>query len=123
MNGAGNHACIADASRVLRVVSALLRHQNQELVPYINGALYSVLGVPAICDKALTLVRLTSFLSPLFSELLHCSLLLQGFEETLKLQMRADKPENNRQIEFIIKQLHSGQLRPLLLSSSRFYFL
>ena len=37
--------------------------------------------------------------------------------------MRADQSENNRQLEFIIKQLHSGQFRPLLLSSSRSYFL
>ena len=37
--------------------------------------------------------------------------------------MRADQPENNRQLEFIIKLLHSGQLCPLLLSSSRLYFL
>ena len=37
--------------------------------------------------------------------------------------MRADQPENNRQLEFIIKQLHSGQFRPLLLNSSRSYFL
>ena len=65
MNGAGKRACIADASRVLRVLSALLGHQKQELVPYINGALYSVLGVPAIRAEALTLVRLTSFISPL----------------------------------------------------------
>ena len=114
---------------MLRVLSALLGHQNQELVPYINGALYSVLGVPAIRAEALTLVRLTSFLSPhiffiCLRELLHCSLLiLQGFDETLKLQMRADQPENNRQLEFIIELLHSGQLRPLLLSSSRSYFL
>ena len=61
MNGAGKRACIADASRVLRVLSALLGHQKQELVPYINGALYSV---PAIRAEALTLVRLASLLSP-----------------------------------------------------------
>ena len=34
-----------------------------------------------------------------------------------------DQLENNRQLEFIIKQLHSGQVRPLLLSSSRSYIL
>ena len=113
---------------------------NQELVPYINGALYSVLDVPAIRTESLILVRLTSFLSPLASHIFHfssvscfscdlrlfklcCSLLiLQGFAEMLKLQMRADQPENNRKLEFTIKQLHSGQLRPLLLSSSRSYF-
>ena len=39
------------------------------------------------------------------------------------MQLRADQPENNHQLEFIIKQLHSGQLRPLLLSSSCSYFL
>ena len=50
-------------------------------------------------------------------------MILQRIEETLKLQMRAYQPENNRQLEFIIKQLHSGQLLPLLLSSSRSYFL
>ena len=66
--------------------------------------------------------RLT-YSSFLLIELLHCSLILQGFEETLKLQMRADEPENNRQLEFIIKELHFGLLRPLLLSSSRSYFL
>ena len=64
--------------------------------------------------------RLT-YSSFLFCELLHCSLILQGFEETL--QIRADQPENNRQLEFIIKQLHSSQFRPLLLSSLRSYFL
>ena len=51
--------------------SELLGHQKQELVPYINGALYSVLGVPAIRAEAFTLVRLTSFLSPLASHILH----------------------------------------------------
>ena len=55
---------VAVASRVLRVQSALLGHQNRELVRYINGALYSVLGVPAIRAEVLTLVRLTSLLSP-----------------------------------------------------------
>ena len=134
MNGAGKRARILDAKRVLRVLSTLLGHQKQELVPYINGALYSALGVPAVRSEALTLVRLASFLSPLASHILHFSsvscftarcalLILQGFEETLKLQMRADQPENYRQLELIIKELHSGQLRPRLLSSARSYFL
>ena len=128
MNGAGKRACIADVSRVLRVLSALLGHQKQVLVPYINGAVYLVLvarhprrgshtGPSHLCPFS---SRLT-YSSFLFCELLHCSLILQGYEETL--QMRADQPENNRQLEFIIQQLHSGQLRPLLLNSSRFYFL
>ena len=73
MNGAGKRACIADAKRILRVLNALLGHQNQELVPYINGALNSVLGVPAISAEALTLVRLTSLFSPLASHILHFS--------------------------------------------------
>ena len=73
MNVAEKRAYIADASRVLRVLSALLRHQNQEVVPYITGALYSVLGVPAIRTEALILVRLTSFFSPLASHILHFS--------------------------------------------------
>ena len=37
--------------------------------------------------------------------------------------MRAEQPENNRQLEFIIKQLHSSQFCPLILKSSRSYFL
>lgn len=61
---AGKRACVADAARVLRVLSALLGHQNQELVPYINGALYSVLGVPAIRAEALRMVCATVLCCP-----------------------------------------------------------
>lgn len=35
------------------------------------------------------------------------------------MQMHADQPENNRQLEFIIKQLHSGAAAVLL---SRYFF-
>ena len=76
MNGAGKRGCIADASLVLRMLSGLLGHQKQNLVPYINGALYSVFGVPAIRVEALTLVRLTSFFSSLSSHILHFSSVL-----------------------------------------------
>ena len=41
---------------MLKVMSALLGHPNQEIVPYINGALYSILGVPAVREEALGMV-------------------------------------------------------------------
>ena len=72
------------------------------------------------CHLFLLSSRLT-YSSFLFCEFLHCSLILQAFEETV--QMQAEQPENNCQLEFIIKQLHSSQFRPLILKSSRSYFL
>ena len=52
--------CARQPKLVLEVLSDLLGHDNLEIRPYVNGALYSILGIPAIRDKARSMVRLYS---------------------------------------------------------------
>ena len=115
---------IADASRAARAPEAGARDVNQRhaLLGARRGRHPRRGSHTGPCHLFPLSSRLT-YSSFHFCELLHCSLILKGIEEALKLQMRADQPENNRQFEFTIKQLHTGQLHLLLLSSSRSYFL
>lgn len=75
------------AHQTLKVLSDLLGHENQEIRPYVNGALYSILAIPSIREEAKAM----------------------GMEEILRCFIKDDQPDMNRQIEFIIKQLNSTE--------------
>lgn len=42
---------------MLKVLSDLLGHENQEIIPYVNGALYSILAIPSTREVAKSMVR------------------------------------------------------------------
>ncbi|KAL5017749.1 hypothetical protein ScPMuIL_005167 [Solemya velum] len=48
---AGKKRCYQNANQTLKVLSDLLGHENQEIRPYVNGALYSILAIPTIKRK------------------------------------------------------------------------
>ncbi|XP_070206973.1 lisH domain-containing protein ARMC9-like isoform X2 [Littorina saxatilis] len=83
----GKKRCGANAHQTLQVLSDLLGHDNQEIRPYVNGALYSILAIPSIREEAKAM----------------------GMEEILRCFIKDDQPDMNRQIEFIIKQLNSSE--------------
>ncbi|KAM4771316.1 lisH domain-containing protein ARMC9 [Rhinophrynus dorsalis] len=83
----GKKMCAKTAGHVLRVLSDLLGHENHEIRPYVNGALYSILSVPSIRDEARSM----------------------GMEELLRCFIREGNADMNRQIEFIIRQLNSEE--------------
>ncbi|KAL7867002.1 hypothetical protein AOLI_G00148160 [Acnodon oligacanthus] len=83
----GKRACTERAKHVLKVLTDLLGHENHEIRPYVNGALYSILSVPTIRLEAKEMSM---------EEILHC-------------YTKEENPELNRQIEFIIKQLNSEE--------------
>lgn len=85
LRSAGKRKCIKDAAHILRVLSDLLGHENQEIRPYVNGALYSILALPAVKEEARAL----------------------GMEEILQCFLKDDNPDMTRQIQFIIKQLNT----------------
>ncbi|XP_023675717.2 lisH domain-containing protein ARMC9 isoform X4 [Paramormyrops kingsleyae] len=84
----GRKKCAERADQVLRVLTDLLGHENDEIRPYVNGALYSILGIPAVRGKAREM----------------------SLEEILRCYAKEGNPELSRQIEFIIKQLNSGEV-------------
>jgi len=49
--------CAREPKLVLEVLCDLLGHENLEIRPYVNGALYSILGIPSIREKARSMVR------------------------------------------------------------------
>uniref|UniRef100_F7B890 LisH domain-containing protein ARMC9 n=1 Tax=Ciona intestinalis TaxID=7719 RepID=F7B890_CIOIN len=81
----GKQKCGENATQVLKVLSDLLSHENMDIRPYINGALYSVLNNPVVKKEA------------------H----VMGLEEILREFMEGEQEEFRRQLEFIIKQLNS----------------
>ncbi|XP_013396944.1 lisH domain-containing protein ARMC9 isoform X2 [Lingula anatina] len=83
---AGKKKCAEAPHRTLQVLSDLLGHENHEIRPYVNGALYSILAIPSIREEAKAM----------------------GMEEILKCFMKDGQQEMNRQFEFIIKQLNSN---------------
>lgn len=87
LRSSGKKRCIKNADQTLKVLSDLLGHENQEIRPYVNGALYSILAIPSIRDEAKAM----------------------GMEEILRCFIKEDQPDMNRQIEFIIKQLNSTE--------------
>uniref|UniRef100_A0A3B5L9F0 LisH domain-containing protein ARMC9 n=1 Tax=Xiphophorus couchianus TaxID=32473 RepID=A0A3B5L9F0_9TELE len=82
----GKRKCAENAKHVLKVLTDLLGHENHEIRPYVNGALYSILCIPSVRQEAKEM----------------------SVEEILRCYNREENPDLNRQIEFIIKQLNSG---------------
>ncbi|XP_067417220.1 lisH domain-containing protein ARMC9 isoform X2 [Emydura macquarii macquarii] len=87
LRSAGKKMCAKVANHVLKVLSDLLGHENHEIQPYVNGALYSILAVPSIREEARAM----------------------GMEEILRCFIKEGNAEMIRQIEFIIKQLNSEE--------------
>ena len=56
MIGSGKMRCAREPKLVLEVLCDLLGHENTEIRPYVNGALYSILGIPSIREKARSMV-------------------------------------------------------------------
>ncbi|XP_029788730.1 lisH domain-containing protein ARMC9 [Suricata suricatta] len=79
--------CAKVAGLVLKVLSDLLGHENHEIQPYVNGALYSILSIPSIREEARAM----------------------GMEDILRCFIKEGNAEMVRQIEFIIKQLNSEE--------------
>ncbi|XP_044531596.1 lisH domain-containing protein ARMC9 [Gracilinanus agilis] len=95
LRSAGKNMCAKVASLVLKVLSDLLGHENHEIQPYVNGALYSILSIPSIREEARAM----------------------GMEEILRCFIKEGNAEMIRQIEFIIKQLNSEDPLDVLLES------
>ncbi|XP_075794280.1 lisH domain-containing protein ARMC9 isoform X4 [Pelodiscus sinensis] len=87
LRSSGKKMCAKVANRVLKVLSDLLGHENHEIQPYVNGALYSILAIPSIREEARAM----------------------GMEEILRCFIKEGNAEMIRQIEFIIKQLNSEE--------------
>ncbi|XP_010128509.1 PREDICTED: lisH domain-containing protein ARMC9 [Chlamydotis macqueenii] len=87
LRSAGKKMCARIANHVLRVLSDLLGHENHEIQPYVNGALYSILTIPSVREEARAM----------------------GMEEILRCFIKEGNAEMIRQIEFIIKQLNSEE--------------
>uniref|UniRef100_A0A5F9CXF2 LisH domain-containing protein ARMC9 n=1 Tax=Oryctolagus cuniculus TaxID=9986 RepID=A0A5F9CXF2_RABIT len=95
LRSAGKNMCAKVAGVVLKVLSDLLGHENHEIQPYVNGALYSILSVPSIREEARAM----------------------GMEDILRCFIKEGNAEMIRQIEFIIKQLNSEELLDGVLES------
>ncbi|XP_049744391.1 lisH domain-containing protein ARMC9 isoform X2 [Elephas maximus indicus] len=94
LRSAGKNMCAKVAGLVLKVLSDLLGHENHEIQPYVNGALYSILSIPSIREEARAM----------------------GMEDILRCFIKEGNAEMIRQIEFIIKQLNSELLDGVLES-------
>ncbi|KAK2175425.1 hypothetical protein NP493_733g00009 [Ridgeia piscesae] len=93
LRSTGKRKCTELSQLLLKVLTDLLGHDNKEIIPYVNGTLYSVLAMPAIREEAKAM----------------------GMEEILCCFVKEDQPDMNRQIEFIIKQLNSSKYQLMLL--------
>ncbi|KFZ68164.1 LisH domain-containing protein ARMC9, partial [Podiceps cristatus] len=87
LRSAGKKMCARISNHVLKVLSDLLGHENHEIQPYVNGALYSILAIPSVREEARAM----------------------GMEEILRCFIKEGNAEMIRQIEFIIKQLNSEE--------------
>ncbi|XP_024909829.1 lisH domain-containing protein ARMC9 isoform X3 [Cynoglossus semilaevis] len=83
----GKRKCAENAKHVLKVLTDLLGHENHEIRPYVNGALYSILCIPSVRQEAKEM----------------------SVEEILRCYSKEGNPDLKRQIEFIIKQLNSAE--------------
>uniref|UniRef100_T1J4C4 LisH domain-containing protein ARMC9 n=1 Tax=Strigamia maritima TaxID=126957 RepID=T1J4C4_STRMM len=79
----GKNRCASNPHRVLKMLTDLLGNQNQEIVPYVNGALYSVLYVESVRKEARAM----------------------AMEDILRCFIQEGNSEMRRQLEFILKQL------------------
>jgi len=80
----GKKKCCLHPEKVLKSLSDLLGYENEEIRPYLNGTLYSILSLPSIRSAARHM----------------------GLEEVLQLYLK-DKNHDERQIKFIIKQMNT----------------
>ncbi|XP_069583106.1 lisH domain-containing protein ARMC9 isoform X2 [Ranitomeya imitator] len=87
LRSAGKKMCGESAALVLKVLSDLLGHENHEIRPYVNGALYSILAVPSVREEGRAM----------------------GMQELLRCFIKEGNQDMNRQIEFIIRQLNSEE--------------
>ncbi|XP_066477875.1 lisH domain-containing protein ARMC9 [Tiliqua scincoides] len=85
LRSSGKKMCVKIANEVLKVLSDLLGHENHEIHPYVNGALYSILAVPSIREEARAM----------------------EMEDILRCYIEEGNADMIQQIEFIIKQLKS----------------
>ncbi|KAJ6655484.1 hypothetical protein lerEdw1_005062 [Lerista edwardsae] len=85
LRSSGKKTCVRIANEVLKVLSDLLGHENHEIHPYVNGALYSILAVPSIREEARAM----------------------EMEDILRCYIEEGNADMIQQIEFIIKQLKS----------------
>ncbi|CAH8494939.1 LisH domain-containing protein armc9, variant 2 [Schistosoma haematobium] len=92
LRSSGKRCCIPITGRLLNVLMDLLSIDNIDIVPYINGALYSIL--------ALSEIRKTA-------EKMNLRHLLKNF-------IKPNQPEMNRQFEFILQRLNSSEQSPLV---------
>lgn len=83
----GKRKCAENGKHVLKVLTDLLGHENHEIRPYVNGALYSILCIPSVRQEAKEM----------------------SVEEILRCYSKEENPDLNRQFEFIIKQLNSAE--------------
>uniref|UniRef100_A0AAQ4Q0R1 LisH domain-containing protein ARMC9 n=1 Tax=Gasterosteus aculeatus aculeatus TaxID=481459 RepID=A0AAQ4Q0R1_GASAC len=90
----GKRKCAENARHVLKVLTDVLGHENHEIRPYVNGALYSILCIPSVRQEAKEMS---------VEEILHC-------------YSKEENPDLNRQIGFIIKQLNSVKRKSTPLS-------
>ncbi|XP_031715447.1 lisH domain-containing protein ARMC9 isoform X2 [Anarrhichthys ocellatus] len=82
----GKRKCAENGRHVLKVLTDVLGHENHEIRPYVNGALYSILCIPSVRQEAKEM----------------------SVEEILRCYSKEENSDLNRQIEFIIKQLNSA---------------
>uniref|UniRef100_A0A8C5SW47 LisH domain-containing protein ARMC9 n=1 Tax=Laticauda laticaudata TaxID=8630 RepID=A0A8C5SW47_LATLA len=87
LRSSGKKMCVKIANEILKVLSDLLGHENHEIHPYVNGALYSILAFPSIRDEARAM----------------------EMEDILRCYIEEGNADMIQQIEFIIKQLQSGK--------------
>lgn len=88
LRSTGKRKCGEISEDALKVLSKLLAHENSEIRPYVNGALYSILSNPTVRYIAQDM----------------------GLEEILKDLMEGEQAEFKRQLEFIIRQLNADTL-------------
>ncbi|KAL3309600.1 LisH domain-containing protein armc9, partial [Cichlidogyrus casuarinus] len=84
LRSSGKKSCIPIASRALKVLTDLLGNAESDIIPYINGAIYSILSMEQIRKVALSM----------------------DLEGVLRYFIKEGRPEMNRQFEYIIKQLN-----------------
>jgi hypothetical protein len=87
---AGRRRCIPMRERVLRVMSALLEHDNTNVRTYVHGALYSVLAFKAIRDQALSM----------------------GLPDHIESLKPSSEPALASQLDFILQELRSEHSKP-----------
>ncbi|THD26515.1 LisH domain-containing protein ARMC9 [Fasciola hepatica] len=83
----GKRNCLLISKRILKVLIELLNCANLDIVPYVNGALYSILILPEMRKVA---------------NQMNLQTVLEGF-------VRPEQPDMNRQFEFIIRRLRSNE--------------